>query len=136
MMTSPLSRALHALGLLAVIVFTLFPFYWMVSSSLKQQSDLLASPPLWIFNPTLDHYRAVLADPRARAGFGGAPRLLASALLEQVFSTLQAPVHMAYYTRFVASTLAGRIAACRASEDLKEGLLSFKEKRKPVFRGR
>lgn len=70
MMTSPLSRALHALGLLAVIVFTLFPFYWMVSSSLKQQSDLLASPPLWIFNPTLDHYRAVLADPRVLSSIG------------------------------------------------------------------
>jgi enoyl-CoA hydratase/carnithine racemase len=32
--------------------------------------------------------------------------------------------------------LARRIAACKISEDLKEGLLSFKEKRKPVFQGR
>ena len=34
------------------------------------------------------------------------------------------------------AALADRIAASKASEDLKEGLLSFKEKRKPVFRGR
>ncbi|KAA0971144.1 carbohydrate ABC transporter permease [Aureimonas fodinaquatilis] len=63
-MNSPLSRALHGIGLLLVVLFTLFPFYWMVSSSFKQQADLLASPPLWIFSPTLDHYRAVLADAR------------------------------------------------------------------------
>ncbi|UEM23973.1 glucans biosynthesis glucosyltransferase MdoH [Skermanella mucosa] len=64
-----------------------------------------------LFLPKLLSLAAVLADARARAGFGGAPRLLASALLEQVFSTLQAPVHMAYYTRFVVSTLAGRIVS-------------------------
>ena len=69
-MNTPLSRALHALGLLAVILFTLFPFYWMVSSSLKDQADLLASPPLWIFNPTLDHYRAVLSDARVLSSIG------------------------------------------------------------------
>lgn len=34
------------------------------------------------------------------------------------------------------AALAERIAACRTSEDLKEGLLSFKEKRRPIFRGR
>jgi multiple sugar transport system permease protein len=61
-MTTPLARVLHALGLLLVLAFTLFPFYWMVSSSLKDQSDLLASPPVWFFRPTLDHYVAVLGD--------------------------------------------------------------------------
>lgn len=61
-MTTPLARILHAVGLTAVILFTLFPFYWMVTSSLKDQVDLLASPPTWIFAPTLDHYREIFAD--------------------------------------------------------------------------
>jgi multiple sugar transport system permease protein len=52
----------HAFGLLVVLAFALFPFYWMVSSSLKDQTDLLASPPVWLFRPTLANYEAILAD--------------------------------------------------------------------------
>jgi multiple sugar transport system permease protein len=57
-------RLLHALGLLLVIVVALFPFYWMVASSLKQQTDLLASPPLWLFRPTLANYRDIFVDSK------------------------------------------------------------------------
>ncbi len=59
-----LGNALHLLGLAAVVAFTLFPFYWMVSSSLKDQIDLLASPPMWLFKPTLDNYREIFADEK------------------------------------------------------------------------
>ena len=41
-----LARVLHGVGLAAALAFALFPFYWMVSSSLKDQVDLLASPPV------------------------------------------------------------------------------------------
>jgi multiple sugar transport system permease protein len=61
-MSTPPARALHALGLTLVIAFALFPFYWMVSSSLKEQADLLASPPVWLFRPTLAHYAEIFAD--------------------------------------------------------------------------
>ncbi len=55
-------RLPHALGLLLVILFALFPFYWMVSSSLKDQTQLLASPPVWVFAPTLANYQDIFAD--------------------------------------------------------------------------
>jgi multiple sugar transport system permease protein len=55
-------RVLHACGLLLVVVAALFPFYWMVASSLKQQTDLLASPPVWLFTPTLENYADIFAD--------------------------------------------------------------------------
>ena len=58
------ARIPHLLGLLAVLVFAIFPFYWMVSSSFKTGADLLASPPQWLFAPTLDHYREVFADQK------------------------------------------------------------------------
>ncbi len=57
-----IASLLHAFGLLAVLAFALFPFYWMVSSSLKDQTDLLASPPVWLFTPTLANYQAIFAD--------------------------------------------------------------------------
>lgn len=57
-----LGKVLHLLGLAALLAFTLFPFYWMVASSLKNQTDLLASPPIWLFTPTLEHYAEIWAD--------------------------------------------------------------------------
>jgi len=64
MMPSPwrIGAILHAVGLLVVLAFALFPFYWMVTSSLKDQTDLLASPPVWSFRPTWANYQAIFAD--------------------------------------------------------------------------
>lgn len=61
-------RLLHLAGLAAVLLGALFPFYWMVSSSLKDQSDLLASPPVWLFTPTLSNYADIFADNRVVNG--------------------------------------------------------------------
>jgi multiple sugar transport system permease protein len=60
----PVSRVLHLGGLVVVVAFALFPFYWMVSSSFKEQTDLLASPPVWTFAPTLAHYESIWADQK------------------------------------------------------------------------
>jgi len=45
--------------LLSLVV--LFPFFWMVTTSLKSGVDMFASPPVWIPNPpTLENYASVL----------------------------------------------------------------------------
>ncbi len=56
------SPKLLAEGLLLVliIVFCVFPFYWMVTTSLKTQLEALASPPTWIFDATFSNYVQVL----------------------------------------------------------------------------
>jgi len=45
------------LGLAAALVFFLGPFFWIVTTSLKGNSDFFAFPPVWIpHDPSLTHY--------------------------------------------------------------------------------
>lgn len=45
-----------------VILVCVFPFYWMVTTSLKTQIVALEAPPVWIFEPTLKNYREALFE--------------------------------------------------------------------------
>ncbi|MGE0004252.1 MAG: carbohydrate ABC transporter permease [Parvibaculaceae bacterium] len=92
-MTWKPGRILHALGLVAVIATTLFPFYWMLSSSFKTQTDLLASPPLWWFTPTFANYLEVYDDGML---FGAVGNSLIVAVLATIVSVgLGAPAAFA-----------------------------------------
>lgn len=51
-----LGDILHFLALLLVLVICVFPFYWMVTASFKQQPAILASTPQILFEPTLQNY--------------------------------------------------------------------------------
>jgi multiple sugar transport system permease protein len=75
-----LRRLLHGTGLLAVFLFAAFPFYWMVSSSFKTQTQILASPPVWLFHPTFGNYAQVFADEKVT-------RAVMSSLIVAVCST-------------------------------------------------
>jgi membrane glycosyltransferase len=57
-----------------------------------------------------------MVNSRLRRGFGGALRLVASVLVEQVFSTLQAPSMMIFHTTFVITTLAGKPVTWNAQD--------------------
>jgi multiple sugar transport system permease protein len=85
MMSTMLRRLLHGLGLMIVLCFTMFPFYWMVSSSFKDQADLLASPPLWLFTPTLANYADIFSDEKV---FGAIVNSLIIATLTTALSVL------------------------------------------------
>jgi len=60
------SKNLWAEGVLLVLIctFCIFPFYWMVTTSLKTQVIALQSPPLWWFTPTLANYWEVLFEDK------------------------------------------------------------------------
>lgn len=46
--------------LVLLLIFFLFPIYWLVVTSLKTQVDIFAMPPKWVFKPTLANYIHIL----------------------------------------------------------------------------
>lgn len=76
-------KALHLLALLLVLFVTLFPFYWMVSTSLKTTVQTFADPPVFVFTPTLENYRSALQG----YGVGGS---LVNSLIVSVSTTFLA----------------------------------------------
>ena len=60
MTTSALRRlALWVAASLLLAVWA-FPVLWGLLTSFKTERDVLAYPPVWLFKPTLDHYREVI----------------------------------------------------------------------------
>ena len=56
-----MGKALLIVAIIAIIVFCLFPFYWLVNVSLKTGPDLSTSallPP----NPTLENFKSIFED--------------------------------------------------------------------------
>ena len=43
-----------------VLAVLLFPFYWMILTSLRNQVDNTSPVPVWFFRPTLENYRNVI----------------------------------------------------------------------------
>ena len=82
------------------------PILWVPRSWPGPAVPLLAVTAGLLLAPRLLALLQVLAVRRGL--FGGAPRLVAGALLETLFAVVVAPVMMLYHTRFVASVLAGR----------------------------
>ena len=48
-------------GLLTMVVLFLFPLLWIVGLSLKTRSQIFTTPPLFMWQPTLENYSMVLA---------------------------------------------------------------------------
>lgn len=83
----PPSAWLQLALLILLLIFILTPFFWMVSTSLKEQNDTFAIPPKIIFTPTLEHYNLVLFSPSAIVPTG-----LQNSLIVATLTTLLALV--------------------------------------------
>ena len=73
----------QVVAILLLIAFLLLPVYWMVSTSLKTTNQTFAVPPVFVFEPTLQHYRAVFDE-------GAVPHSLGNSLIVATAATLVA----------------------------------------------
>jgi trehalose/maltose transport system permease protein len=61
--TTYIGRIAFWLLVVLILIYTLFPFYWAIATSLKRSSDLFKTPvPYWPNPITWDNYRAVFQD--------------------------------------------------------------------------
>lgn len=67
------------LASVVIVVFSLFPLFWMVQTSFKAQVDALTLPPKWFFVPTIVNYVNALTT----SGFG---KYYANSLIVVAFS--------------------------------------------------
>jgi membrane glycosyltransferase len=93
---------------------TLFPV-WPEYRDGEIAGLLLATIVVLLLPKALGATLALMQGARRRA-FGGGPRLLASVLVEQIFSMLLAPPMMVFHNTFVLSTLAGKPVTWNAQD--------------------
>jgi multiple sugar transport system permease protein len=58
---SPLARILRGLALLLVVLFFLFPIFWVLLMSFQTNEQILRIPPSLAFTPTLGNYAALIS---------------------------------------------------------------------------
>jgi multiple sugar transport system permease protein len=54
-----LKTLLRIIGLGAYFTFAIAPIIWILFMSLKNSTDVIASPPKFLFEPTLENYKAI-----------------------------------------------------------------------------
>jgi len=45
-----------------IIIFFLFPVFWLFLTSIKTRVDAFSIPPVWFFQPTIENYLSLLRD--------------------------------------------------------------------------
>jgi multiple sugar transport system permease protein len=58
--TSPLERILRAIALTLVVIFFMFPIFWILMMSFQTNETILRIPPTIVFEPTLQNYQALI----------------------------------------------------------------------------
>lgn len=58
--TSTLERILRGIALAIVVIFFMFPLFWIFLMSFQTNETILRIPPSLVFEPTLENYRALI----------------------------------------------------------------------------
>jgi multiple sugar transport system permease protein len=77
------SAIAELIALIVLIIILILPLYWMAATSLKSANDTFAIPPVFVFEPTFEHYQAIFDQGRV-------PTSLVNSLVVAVSSSLLA----------------------------------------------
>lgn len=58
----PIDYILMYIPIVIIAILFSFPLLWILMSSFKTQPDIIASPPVWVFKPTLENYKSVFVE--------------------------------------------------------------------------
>ncbi|MBX3569466.1 MAG: carbohydrate ABC transporter permease [Rhizobiaceae bacterium] len=121
--SSPIERVLRAVALTLVVLFFMFPIFWIVLMSFQTNETILRIPPSVVFEPTLSNYKALLSG-RLETAAGTLELNFLRTLWNSIFLSV---------TSVAVSLLLGVPAAYafarhkfRGSEDIAFTLLSFR----------
>lgn len=73
------------IALLLLLIWTLFPVFWLFLTSIKSEADAFAYPPKLVFEPTFDAYQRVLSQ---EDGFNWPRYWLNSVLVAGISTTI------------------------------------------------
>jgi len=112
MLKRNLVRAGKVLAVLLVLVWSLFPIVFIVTSSFKPGREIFAVPPQWVFAPTFEHY--IKLWDRWSVFFVGLLNstivTIGAAALAVIASTCAGYVYSRHSSRFLDASLIGLIA--------------------------
>jgi multiple sugar transport system permease protein len=121
--TSPLERILRGIALTLVVIFFMFPLFWIFLMSFQTNETILRIPPSVVFEPTLSNYAALISG-RLETAAGTLEINFLRTLWNSVFLSV---------TSVAVALLLGVPAAYafarhkfRGSEDIAFTLLSFR----------
>ena len=62
--TNPVYKTITVILLIVVVLFFLFPLYWIISGSFKTDIEINAREPVWFpTTPTMEHYQELFENP-------------------------------------------------------------------------
>lgn len=77
--------------LLLVVAVAVFPYVWMITISFKTRKDYFSLPPVWFFQPVMDHYfGAIIGRGYYRNFLNSAIVALSSTAIALLFGSLAA----------------------------------------------
>jgi multiple sugar transport system permease protein len=101
-----MTRALRLLGVALVLLWSGFPILFIVLSSLKPSRDIFVYPPVWLFEPTFQHYVELWRQWPVFFGYLQNSLIIAgfATLLAVGASTLAGFVYSRYRSRLLTSS--------------------------------